>query len=149
MRQWVRLVVVALTWAGTASVLAQDTVRLKYLPAYPPPNVSSEFVEIVVTRISGYQRGEELGVDRYFAEIEKILVDHRITTNWERVIVHAPSVHAEINIGGKKLTLGSSYSASGMDSLPDQDGVNDRHRLALEAIIELTTRRAAANRTRP
>jgi hypothetical protein len=51
---------------AAVSVTAQDKVRVRYLPAYPPPDLSSEVAEIEIRRIAGFGRSQELDVDRYF-----------------------------------------------------------------------------------
>ncbi len=122
-----------------------------YVPAHPPlaghaelPDVSSEYVEIEITRVAGFQHERGIAIDQYFAAVAKILDEQRVSSDWERVVLHAPSVHLDIVVGGRKYSLGSSYSDNGLDTFPDQDGTNERHRRAMEAILGLTTRRIAA-----
>ena len=139
--RWALLMMVALVAFSSA---AQDVVRVKYLPAYPLPDESMEGVDIEVKRLFSSQRGRELDVDRYFAAIARILLDEKVTSNWERSVVHAPYVRVEIALGGKNLILGASYSVNGLDSFPGPDDSNERHRRALEAILKLTLQRLQA-----
>ena len=101
--RWAPLMMVALVAFSSA---AQDVVRVKYLPAYPLPDESMEGVDIEVKRLHSSQRGRELDVDRYFAAVARILLDEKVTSNWERSVIHAPYVRVEIALGGKNLTLG-------------------------------------------
>lgn len=147
---WLRLTFAAILCLATFSVAAQDKVHVSYIPAYPPlightemPDLSSEYVEIELTRIAGYWSKRDLAIDEYFVAVEMILKEQQVSSNWERVIAHAPSVHLDIVVSGKRYSLGSSYSKNGLDTFPDQDGANERHRHAMEAILRLTTRRVA------
>jgi len=111
---------------------------------------SSESGEIEISRRPpvmppGYA-GVETGVDVYFAAISKILADAKIEKDWERSVVHGYFVQVTIDIGGKKVILGSSFNLGAyLDSFPDPDGTNERHRSALAAILKLTAERAQAN----
>lgn len=141
MHMWFRLTVAAALCAAMVSVAAQDKVRVRYLPAYPPPNLSFESISIEITRVPALRRERELDVDRFFDAVEKALAEYRVSPTWQHVIVHAPSVQIEIVIDGKTYSLSSSYSDKGLDMASDKDGSNERHRQALGEILRLTTQR--------
>jgi hypothetical protein len=147
---WLRLTFAAVVCLATFSAGAQDRVHVRYIPAYPAlaghtdlPDLSSEYVEIKVARVAGFPRKRNLAIDQYFAAIQKILTEQRASSNWERAIVHAPSVQLDIVVSGDKYSLSSSYSSNGLDTFPDEDGANERHRRAMEAILQLTIRQVA------
>lgn len=145
----VRLQMVAILVGFLAMpVAATDSVRISYFNSYPRMDRSAESGEVEISRRPpAMPRGYaplESGVDAYFAEISKILVDSRIEGDWERSKVHGQFIRVTVELGGKKITLGSSFGGGYVDSFPDPDGTNERHRNALVAILKLTTDRMQA-----
>ncbi len=130
-------------------VMAADSVRVEYFNSYPRMDRSAESGEIEINRRppampSGYAVLDS-SVDVYFSEVSKILTDAKIVADWERSVVHGHFLRVTIDLGGKKLTLGSSFTPGAyLDSFPDADGTNERHRNALLAILKLTAERTQA-----
>ena len=143
------LVYIALLLAVCLSANARDddSVRVRYFIVDARMDRSHQSTDFEITRHRpivppGYKATLDSAVDLYFAAIEKVLADAKISGNWERSVVHGPYVRVEISVGGKRLTLGSSYSNGAyLDGFPDSDGTNARHRAALGAILKLTAER--------
>jgi hypothetical protein len=123
-----------------ASALAQDVVRVKYIPSYPLPDTSMETVGIQIERTPSGSGNGDAAIDRYFSAVSAILAEEKVKPKWERAIPDAPFVRVEITVGGRSFTFGSSYSENGLDTFGPDDS-DQRHRRALEGILKLTLQR--------
>ena len=135
---WRYLIVSFAIILAASTAMAQDYVRVKYLPGYPTPGTSMEAVDIEIKRMPLGQDHPETDVDRYFDAVSKIISEDKIRTNWERFVIDAPSVHVEVSIAENKISLGASYSGKGIDSF---SGPDERYRRASEGILKLTLKR--------
>ncbi len=139
--------VVTLACAAIPACAAGDSIHIKYFVSYPVTDRSSESTDVEITRRRGvtppgYEATLDQGVDRYFDAVSKILAGLKAAAEWQRSVVHGPFVRVEIDLDGKKIILGSSYTRGGyLDSFPDSDGTSERHRSALAAILKLTAER--------
>ena len=144
----VQTVIAAVAACIALPVFAEDLVRIRYFNTYPRIDRSSESSEIEILRRPpvmplGHALTLDQGVDRYFAAVAKVLADAKIdSTNWERSVVHGNFVEVTVQLGVRKVQLGSSFKLGAyLDSFPDADGTNERHRNALAAILKLTADR--------
>jgi hypothetical protein len=144
----VRIGIAAVLLCIALPTAAEDSVRVRYFGTYPRMDRSSESSEIEIARRPpvtppGYPATFDQGVDRYFAAVSKALADASIeSTNWERSVVDGNLVEVVIRIGAKQVRLASSFNPGAhLDSFPDSDGANERHRKALSAILKLTADR--------
>ena len=62
-------VVLAASLALAAPAAAQDSVKVRYVPSYPPPDRSSEVVHVRCRASRRATPGRELDIDRYFAAV--------------------------------------------------------------------------------
>ena len=122
----------------SSQVLAQDSVKVRFNPAYPAPNQTSEFTQISVSRISAAEPGRETDVDRYFTKIQRTLSNARAPAKWGSVIVDAASVDVEIEIGKAHFSFFNTFGSNGF-VLPSPPSANDtRVAAAVQDVITLT-----------
>ena len=135
-------VVVTFAFLATAlTCLANDEVNVRYESGYPHPSLSSEFLTLSVVRSSSYTREREVEVDKFFLSVQKALTKNKVTSSWERVLLHAPTARVEIKLDGKTIMLVSSFLEKGTAIPLEESETDRRHRLAFEEILRLTVDR--------
>jgi hypothetical protein len=131
-----------LSFGGEA--VAADSIRISYDSGYPIPSLSSQALQILITRVpTGDVRPDNpTEIDSYFANIQRILDVAHTPVHWSPPqALHVPRVTVEIENGGRKYTLNTSYGVDGPE-LPLASSESDRRQLvALKEIIRLTTAR--------
>jgi hypothetical protein len=83
------------------AVSAQDSVKIHFFPSYPPPDRSVEFIELNVSRVGAATPGRELNIDRYFADVSRVLAENHVPDQWGSVIVDGSYVKIDIVLGTK------------------------------------------------
>jgi hypothetical protein len=141
----------------------QDRVSLRYLPGYPLPGASSEWIDVRVERL-GSPQAEQQDIDRFFASIEATLSEHQVVGDWQLVFPDAPAIEITIDLNGRQIRLASAHvplERSGThvvtergwepldqrsrDSVLSQQSEEFRQRrLAFEKILELTLQQVGA-----
>jgi hypothetical protein len=128
--------------AIATSAASQDAVKVRYVPSYPPPDRSSEVVQLAVSRIAAATPGRELDVDRYFAAVRAIVADERLPDRWGGVIPDAAWVELEIVLGGRRHVLANAWGPDG-PALPASASADDRRiAAAFRKVLGLTVERA-------
>jgi hypothetical protein len=146
---------------------AEDAVAIRYLDGQPPPNRSTEWVNLRVARISPPAIIPEVSkqdVDRFFEQIAAVLTENAVTDDWQLAIPDAPAIEITIDLNDSKVTLVSCHTVlegrgnyvvteRGGQVVPDKDRASvlsqqsesfRRHRIAFEEILRLTLDRARA-----
>jgi len=125
-----------------APAAAQDSVKVRYVPSYPPPDRSSEVVQLSVSRIAAATPGRELDVDRYFATVRGFVTDERLPERWGSVTPDAAWVELEIVLGGRRHVLANAWGPDG-PALPANASAADRRiAAAFRKVLALTFERA-------
>jgi hypothetical protein len=158
------VVLVGLTvFSTTAFAQAQDQVSIRYLPGYPLPGASSEWIDVRIERMGSPQE-EQQDIDRFFAAIGATLSEQQIVGDWQLVFPDAPAIEITIDLNGRQIRLASAHvplERSGThvvtergwepldqrtrDSVLLQQSEEFRHRrLAFEKILDLTLRQVRA-----
>lgn len=151
----------------SVSAYAEDTITVRYIDGHPPPGVSSEWMNLRISRTGALPRiapASKQDVDRFFENVSATLTANGITKDWQLAIPDAPSIEITIDINGRKLQLLSchlSLERSGNYLVTERGGyvVPDRerelvlskqseafrrHRVGFEKILSLTLERAHA-----
>lgn len=128
--------------AFPGAIAAQDSVKARYVPSYPPPDRSSESVQLSVTRIAAAMPGRELDVDRYFATVRAILDEDRVPERWASVTVDASWVELEIALGTRRHVLASTWGPDGPVLQPNATADDRRIAAALRKLLGFTVDRA-------
>jgi len=149
---------------ATASACAEDSVSIRYLPGYPPPNQSVERLDIRVVRIAASTDAGGQAIDRFFATVQSTLAEHGVVRDWQSVIPDAPSIEITIDLNGVRTRLASAHVAlersgerivteRGVESLngrtrnevlAQQSEAYRRNRSAFEKLLSLTLARVRA-----
>ena len=103
-----RALIAVVFLASGLTCLANDEVNLRYDSGYPHPSLSLEFITLSVARSPPYSREREVDVDKFFLSVQKALAKNKVTSSWERVLLHAPTARIEIKMDGKTIMLVSS-----------------------------------------
>ena len=142
----------------------KDKVSIRYLPGYPPPARSSEWLDVRVERMGSPTKGEEQEIDRFFASVAATLSKYGVDGDWQVVMPDAPSIEITIDLDGKQIRLASAHvsiersgthvvTERGMEALDQRtlDAVLSqqseefrRHRWAFERLLELALDRTRA-----
>ena len=146
-----------------AQAADKDKVSIRYLPGYPLPDRSSEWLEVRVERM-GSPKGDEQEIDRFFASVAATLSENGVDGDWQVVIPDAPSIEITIDLDGRQIRLASAHVSlerSGTHVLTERGWVAldgrtldavlsqqseefRRHRLAFERVLELALDRTRA-----
>ena len=146
---------------------AEDAIAIRYLDGYPPPNRSSERIDLRVARIGPppvVALASKQDIDRYFDQVSAVLTANGVTADWQLAIPDAAAIEITIDINGRKLKLVSCHTTlerrgnylvteHGGQVVPDKDRAAvlarqsetfRRHRIAFEKILSLTLERTHA-----
>lgn len=149
------------------SAFAEDAVTVRYLDGYPPPDRSTEWINLRVSRPSPppvVTKTSKQDVDVFFEQVSAVLTKNGINKNWQLAIPDAPAIEITIDMQGKKLKLVSCHmslerqgkylvtehgwqpvSPKERDALlARQSEAFRQHRIAFESILRLTLTRAGA-----
>ena len=160
------LVSIAVTFLSI-SAYADDAITIRYLDGYPPPDRSTEWINLRVSRLSPppvVTKKSKQDVDLFFEQVSAVLTENGVRKDWQLAIPDAPAIEITIDIKGKKLKLVSCHvslerqgqyliTERGLQEVPDKDRdsvlakqseVFRRHRIAFETILRLTLERARA-----
>lgn len=128
---------------SAASALGNDQVTVRFQSGYPHPDFSSESVDLVVKR-NGSTDGQPTEVDKYFAEIGKILKIGKVPSQWGFVQIDGPSVSISISLNGRTYELSGSPDRGGI-AMPVKPVEKDKQAaMAIQAILKLTLDRTNA-----
>jgi hypothetical protein len=136
----------------------QDQLSIRYLPGYPLPGASSEWVDLRVERMGLSTPAEEQDIDRFFASIEATLSEYDIVGDWQLVFPDAPAIEITIDLNGRRIRLASAHvllERSGNVVVTEHGGESlgqrsrdsvllqqsekfQQRRLAFERLLELT-----------
>ena len=146
---------------------AEDAVTIRYLDGYPPPDRSSEWINLRVSRSSPppiITKTSKQDVDLFFERVSAALTENGVGKDWQLAIPDAPAIEITIDINGRKLTLVSCHvslerkakylvTERGGYAVPDEERDSllakqskafRHHRIAFETILRLTLERAHA-----
>jgi len=149
----------------SAAVYGEDSVTIRYLPGYPPPGQSSEWIQLRVARpspIPNLPNPVSQDVDGFFENVKAVLKQNAITADWQLAIPDAPAIEITIDLSGQKRKLVSCHMTleqngevlvtnRGAVKIPREQRVAllakqpesyRRHRAAFEKIVVLTLDRA-------
>lgn len=149
------------------SAYADDAITIRYLDGYPPPDRSTEWINLRVSRPSPpptITKTSKQDVDRFFEQVSAVLTENGVVRDWQLAIPDAPAIEIAIDINGKKLKLVSCHvslerngkylvTERGGQVVPDKDRDSvlakqsetfRHHRIAFETILRLTMERARA-----
>lgn len=149
------------------SAYGEDAITVRYLDGYPPPGVSSEWMNLRISRtgaIPGIAPTSKKDVDEFFENVSATLTANKITKDWQLAIPDAPSIEITIDINGRKLKLVSCHlslersgnyliTERGGYAVPDQERASLlakqsetflHHRIAFEKILSLVQERTHA-----
>jgi hypothetical protein len=145
MKRTVRVALVAAI-VGLAAVdaLAVDSVKVKFMSGYPPPNVSSEIVLFEVSRIDAAFERRAGEVDAFFDAVRDALLKYRVTGDWARLSPDAPSLRVDVEIAGRKVSLAVNADEHRRSRIPPTLAEMDddvRHIAAMDEIIRLARAR--------
>ena len=149
------------------SAYAEDAITVRYLDGHPPPGVSSEWMNLRISRtgtIPGIASASKEDVDRFFENVAATLTANQVTKDWQLAIPDAPSIEITIDINGRKLQLVSCHlslerlgnylvTERGGYVVPDQERASvlakqsetfRHHRIAFEKILGLVLVRTHA-----
>jgi len=121
-----------------ATACAQDLVRVRFHSGYPPPDGSSEFLELSVSRVGAAVRGREVSVDEYFKAVRKILAENQVPENWGSVVPDGPFVKVEIVLGDSNFVLANTYDSGRVILHLNATDGDKRVARALQALLNLT-----------
>jgi hypothetical protein len=150
-------------FANTAFPQTKDQVSIRYLPGYPLPGASSEWIDVRVERM-GSSQAEQQDIDRFFASVEATLSEHQIVGDWQLVIPDAPAIEITIDLNGRRIRLVSAHvslersgnyvvTERGWEALDQrtrdsvllqQSEEFRRRRLAFEKLLDLTLQHVRA-----
>lgn len=160
------LIGIAVTFLSI-SAYADDTITIRYLDGYPPPDRSTEWINLRVSRLSPPPVGTKTSkqdVDLFFEQVSASLIENGVSKDWQLAIPDAPAIGIIIDINGKKLKLVSCHvslerqggylvTERGWQEVADKDRDSvlakqseafRYHRLAFETILRLTLERVRA-----
>ncbi len=142
------------------SAHAGDSVTIRYLDGHPRPNMSSERLDLRVSRTGAPAAApsSKQAVDRFFEQVSAVLTAGEVNKDWQLAIPDAPAIEITIDINGRKLKLVSCHTTlerqgnylvteHGGQVVPDKDRASllarqseafRRHRTAFEKILGLT-----------
>lgn len=152
--------------------VAEDSVVIRYLGGYPPPNQSTEWINLRVARLAPppiVTATAKQEIDRFFEQVEAVLKANRITQDWQLAIPDAPSIEITLEINGRKLKLvschlpleqGGNYLVTELGGqavsdkeraalLARQSEAFRRHRIAFEKILHLALERTRVRLSPP
>ena len=121
---------------------AEESVKVRYFPSYPPPDTSAEFVQLSVSRVPRATPGAERDVDRYIADVKRLLDEAAMPEKWGSVIPDASWVQIEITLGERKHLLANAYGPDGVKLRPDATATDRRIAAAFQRVLDLTVQRA-------
>src|SRR5436190_22461935 len=90
-------------------VAAEDLVNVRFYPGYPSPNMSSEFMQLSVSRIPAAVPAEKWDIDRYFDTVQRVLLEGEVPASWGVIAVDAPFVTIEVALGETHFELATTY----------------------------------------
>ena len=93
---------------GSSVLLAQDRIQIRIHGGYPPPDRSTEEIQLTVSRISPGSPSQQVDVDRYFDRLRKILAENHVPHEWGEIAVDGPFVQIDISIDKKHFVLSNS-----------------------------------------
>ena len=130
--------------------LAEDLVRLRFVPAHPSPDRSSEAIQLSLSRISAATPGDPQDVDRYFDGVRKSLDEAGAPATWTYVIPDSAWIEIDITLGARRHTLSGTFDADGIP-LPASANATDRRMAAafreiLALSVDRVSRRAPPRR---
>ena len=105
------LIGIAVTFLSI-SAYADDTITIRYLDGYPPPDRSTEWITLRVSRLSPppvITKTSKQDVDLFFEQVSALLTENGISKDWQLAIPDAPAIEITIDIDEKKLKLVSCY----------------------------------------
>jgi hypothetical protein len=125
----------------STSAHAEDAITVRYLDGNPPPDVSSEWMSLRISRtgeIPGIAPASKQDVDRFFESVSATLAANKITKDWQLAIPDAPLIEITIDVNGRKLQLVSchlSFERSGHYLVTERGGqvVPDQERASVLA----------------
>ncbi len=146
---------------ATVFARVEDSVSIRYLPGYPLPNQSSEWLDIRIKRISPPIEAEEREIDRFFSLVAATLAEYGVIRDWQIVIPDAPSIEITVDLNGRRMRLASAHvvlertgnwivTERGVEALnqrthdavlSQQSEEYRRHRLAFEKLLSLVLER--------
>jgi hypothetical protein len=156
MRRSAQAVILGLTILFTmAFAQADDKVSIRYLPGYPLPSHSTDWVDVRIERMGSSTKAGEQEIDRFFASVEATLSEYRVARDWQLAIPDAPSIEITVDLSGRRIRLTSAHvplERTGMDVVTEQglEALNQRtlasvlaqqseefrrHRLAFERVL--------------
>lgn len=141
----------------TALAQADDKVSIRYLPGYPLPSHSADWVDVRIEHVGSSTTAGEQAIDRFFASVEATLSEYRIVRDWQLVIPDAPSIEITVDVSGRRIRLTSTHAPiertgkhvvteRGLETLDprtldsalaQQSEQFQRHRLAFERVLAL------------
>ena len=129
----------ALLLLTAATVSAQDRLAMSYVPGYPLPGRSSASVSLEVTRSPASPRQEDAEIDRFFASVQGVLTEYKVTRKWQLVRPDSPYVRMTITIADARWELASSLPPAPIATTLRVDELDSeaRHQVALEKIRRL------------
>lgn len=145
---------------------AEDSVAIRYLDGHPPPNRSTEWINLRIARHPAppIVTPDKQAVDRFFEQVAAALAGNGVVKDWQLAIPDAPAIEITIEIDGRKLKLVSCHTLleqrgnylvteRGGQAVPDRELAAvlakesepfRRHRIAFETILRLTLERTRA-----
>ncbi|MBI1965942.1 MAG: hypothetical protein HYS46_06800 [Betaproteobacteria bacterium] len=151
----------------SVSSYAEDVITIRYLDGYPPPDRSTEWINLRVSRLAPppvIGQTSKQDIDRLFEQISAVLTENGVTKDWQLAIPDAPAIEISIDINGQKLKMTSCHTTlersgnylvteRGGQVVPAEDRASvlakqsetfRRHRIAFEKILSLTLERTHA-----
>ena len=99
-------------------------------------------MQLSVSRVPRSQPGDERDVDRYIAEVRKLLDDAAVPDSWGSVIPDASWVQVEVTLGERKHVLANAYGPGGLKLRADATPADRRIAAAVQRVLDLTVQRA-------
>jgi hypothetical protein len=156
------VILLGLTVLSTAALAqTKDSISIRSLPGYPPPGISSEWVDVRIERMGPATTVEKQEIDRFFDSIEATLSEYGIVRDWQLAIPDAPAIEITVELNGQQVRLTSAHvslerngntvvterGAEALDQrtresvLAEQSEEFRRNRAAFERLLELTLER--------
>jgi hypothetical protein len=123
--------------------LAADSVRVTYHPGYPLPGLSTERVEVVVTRSFTWP-GSDAEIDKYFNSVTKIVAQLEQRSNCGVMPIHSPTVTVRIDQGDHTFSRVCAVLGTGAPMRLNASPEEVAHDQAFERLLKLTVERSNA-----
>jgi hypothetical protein len=138
------LVSLSMLLTPIAAAAEEDAVKVRFNSGYPPPDRSSEFIELNVLRSGAATPSRDVSIDQYFAVVSNIVTENNLPEEWGVPAIDAPFVRIDIVLGKRHFTFASTYNATGMILGIDPTENDRRIASALQKVLNLTVEQASS-----